>query len=459
MAVPESLEEAMRDAGGPVALLRESQAPPWGVPYLPAEFSNWRDEQIAWRRSCAVFDQSHHMKSLILDGPDALRVLSDLGVNGFKNFPVDRAKQFVAVNHEGYLIGDAVLLHLDTDTYQLVGTPVLHWVQFNALTGPYDVRVKLEENSAARHGYPSLYRYQVQGPNALQVMTRALGYEAPLLAFFSMTRFTIAGKEVRALRHGMAGEPGYELWGPWDEGEAVLDALLEAGRDLGIRRVGAAAYPTNALESGWIPRPIPAIYAGEKMAAYRKWLRATSFEAVSPLGGSFYSSDITDYYLTPYDLGYGRIVSFSHDFLGREALEGFVAEGRHEARQKVTLVWDGDDVERAYGSIFHPGTAAKFIKLPVAHYNTFHFDSVMAGDRHIGLSTWTGYSANEKAILSLATVDREFAAPGTEVSVVWGEDPLSSKPQVEAHKQVPLRATVQPAPLAEHARTAYRKDG
>jgi syringate O-demethylase len=257
----------------------------------------------------------------------------------------------------------------------------------------------------------------------------------------------------------MAGEPGYELWGPWDEGEAVLDALLEAGRDLGIRRVGAAAYPTNALESGWIPRPIPAIYAGEKMAAYRKWLRATSFEAVSPLGGSFYSSDITDYYLTPYDLGYGRIVSFSHDFLGREALEGFVAEGRHEARQKVTLVWDGDDVERAYGSIFHPGTAAKFIKLPVAHYNTFHFDSVMAGDRHIGLSTWTGYSANEKAILSLATVDREFAAPGTQVSVVWGEDPLSSKPQVEAHKQVPLRATVQPAPLAEYARTAYRKDG
>ena len=41
------------------------------------------------------------------------------------------------------------------------------------------------------------------------------------MKFFNMTEFTIAGKRVRALRHGMAGQPGFELFGPWADGEAV----------------------------------------------------------------------------------------------------------------------------------------------------------------------------------------------------------------------------------------------
>ncbi|GAB3615678.1 aminomethyltransferase family protein [Okibacterium endophyticum] len=456
MTKPESLDEAIVAAGGAVPLLRNSQSLPWAVPFVPAEYSNWRDEQLAWRTSAVVFDQSHHMKRLVVEGPDALKILSNLGINSFANFPVDKAKQFVAVSHDGYLIGDAVLVHVEEDRYELIGTPVLHWVRYHALTGPYDVRVELEENSATRQGPPELYRYQVQGPKAMDVMRGALGYEAPKLPFFSMTRFTIAGKEVRALRHGMAGEPGFEFWGPWADGEVVLDAILEAGREYDIRRVGALAYPTNALESGWVPRPIPAIYSGEAMAPYRKWLRANSFEGNSPLGGSFYSEDVADYYLTPYDLDYGRIVAFDHDFIGREALERFVAEGRDTRKRKVTLVWHGEDVEKAIGSAFRPGLGAKSIKLPLSVYNTYQFDSVTSGGRQIGLSTWTGYSSSEKAMLSLATVDSEFAEPGTEVEVVWGESPVTDKPTVEDHQQITIRATVNPAPLTEKARTSYR---
>jgi syringate O-demethylase len=89
-------------------------------------------------------------------------------------------------------------------------------------------------------------------------------------------------------------------------------------------------------------------------------------------------------------------------------------------------------------------------------YDTFHFDRVEAAGRIVGLSTWTGYSANERAILSLAVVEPEFAEPGTEVTVYWGEDTPSSKVQVEDHVQVAIRATVQPAPLTEEARTVYR---
>ena len=79
----------------------------------------------------------------------------------------------------------------------------------------------------------------------------------------------IAGRKVRALRHGMAGAPGLEIWGPYAEGEEIRAAIVEAGKDFGLAQVGSRAYATNTLESGWIPSPLPAVYTGEKMKSYR----------------------------------------------------------------------------------------------------------------------------------------------------------------------------------------------
>jgi syringate O-demethylase len=54
-------------------------------------------------------------------------------------------------------------------------------------------------------------------------------------------------------------------------------------------------------------------------------------------------------------------------------------------------------------------------------------------------------------------VDLEVSEPGTEVSVIWGEDARgTSKPTVERHIQTEIRASVQPAPISETARVAYR---
>ncbi|TIS00755.1 MAG: aminomethyl transferase family protein, partial [Mesorhizobium sp.] len=77
-------------------------------------------------------------------------------------------------------------------------------------------------------------------------------------------------KMVRALRHGMAGEPGFEFVGPWADHEVVRAALLEAGKKHNMIQVGGRAYLTNSLESGWLPRPLPAFYSGKSTAGFRK---------------------------------------------------------------------------------------------------------------------------------------------------------------------------------------------
>jgi vanillate/3-O-methylgallate O-demethylase len=451
----QSLEDLLQSVGSPVQLARNSQIGPYVYPKVPGEFSNWRDEQHAWRDTCALFDQSHHMTDLYIKGPDALRLLSDLGVNSFDGFAVNKAKQFVACNHDGYVIGDAILFHLDENLFSLVGRPSAHnWVQYHCETGGYDASVDRDERSAVNPAGRRLYRFQVQGPNALEVLQQATGGPLPEIRFFNMGEITIAGKKVRALHHGMSGVPGLELFGPSTDGEDVRAAIVAAGEEHGLRQVGARVYATNTLESGWIPCPLPAVFTGEKMKDYREWLPANWYEGTGSLGGSYYSDDIEDYYTTPYDLGYGSFVRFDHDFVGREALEKIADSPR---RKKVTLAWDGDDVATAIGTMFKRGDKVKYIDLPLSNYSTWPNDKVIRDGAMVGVSTFSGYSSNESSMLSLAYVDVEHSEPGTEVALVWGEEGGgSAKPVVERHVQTEIRAVVSPVPYSEVARTSYR---
>ena len=189
-----SLEEVLKTVESPVKLLRNSQIGPYAFPVVRHEFTNWRDEQRAWRETCALLDLSHHMTDLYVEGPNALKLFSDLGVNTFSNFKLNQAKQFVACNPDGYVIGDAILFPLDKNKFNLVGRPPAHnWVQYNLETGGYDAKAERDERSFVNQGKRKVFRYQVQGPKALQVMEKVLGQAPPDIRFFNMSVISIAG--------------------------------------------------------------------------------------------------------------------------------------------------------------------------------------------------------------------------------------------------------------------------
>ncbi len=452
-----NLEDVLRAAGDTVEMLRNSRIGAYVYPVVPTEFSNWRDEQRAWRESAVLFDQSHHMVDLFIKGPDAVKLVSDLAVNSFKNFPVNRAKQFVPCSYSGHVIGDGILFHLAENDLIFVGrAPSANWIMFHAETGGYDVDlVKDDRSPSMPMGRPVTrknYRFQIQGPNAQQVIEKLNGGPFPDIKFFNMGFIKIGGKEVRALRHGMAGAPGLEIWGPYEQYLDIREKVIEAGKEFGLTLVGSRTYATNTLESGWIPSPLPAVYTDDRMKKYRQWLPANGYEATGSIGGSFVSKNIEDYYVTPYELGYGPFVKFDHDFIGADALKKMDVDGQ---RRKVTLAWRGADIAKIFTSCFLGTETYKVFDLPLANYASSSYDAVMVKGKHVGFSMFTGYSANERTALSLATVDPDIEI-GNEVTVVWGEpNGGTRKTTVERHKQVEVRAIVSPVPYSEVARKEY----
>jgi vanillate/3-O-methylgallate O-demethylase len=420
---------------------------------IAPEYSNWREEQRAWRETAVLFNQSHHMPVLYVAGPDAERMLSYLSPCSFKNLATDRAKQYIACTPRGHHIGDCVLYyHGKTEGFELIsGMPLLNWVRFHGETGGYDVTMKFDPTTPYHPtGKRTKYRLQLDGPNARAILQEACGGGWPEIKFFHTASVVIAGCKVEVLRHSMAGHSGAELSGTFGEFDTVRDELLRIGLKYGLLQAGTRTYFSTPLEDGWIPYPFPGIYTGDELRAYREWLPADSWEANTQLGGSLYSENIEDYYWTPWGLGYDRLVKFDHDFIGRSALEESLKRPR---RVKRSLRWNRDDVLKIFASQLEQGPLYKSIEMPTAYYGWPQADEVRSLEgRLVGVSQYCGYNINERDMISLCGIDEAHAGIGTEVLITWGEvNGGSRKPHVERHEQTTIRAVVCPIPYSTAA--------
>jgi vanillate/3-O-methylgallate O-demethylase len=401
------------------------------------------------------------MTELLITGPDALKLLSYLASNDPDNFTPNRASQLLMCNEEGYYVADGILFCYSENEYNYVGIDLgVNWIEYQAEKGGYDVKLARSDRSP---GYPNgraferpSYRLQIQGPKAVQLIEKLTGEPFPKLKFFHMTQTRIAGLHVNALRHGMVGAPGLEIWGPYEEREEIRSAIIEAGREFRLHLSGSRAYFTNAQESGWVSVVVPAVYSSESTREFREWLSSDSTEALLSIEGSYYSKNIEDYYVTPHDLDYGHILKLDHDFIGKKALE----KQRPATRRKVTLAWNAEDTGKILTEMMKPDSdRVKPLDLPImnlSQHTQRPYDTLLKNSRMVGVSLTASYSSNELAILSLAMVDKDIEI-GDELVLLWGEAGSHSDVPVEPDKLMEIRATVSPTPYARVAREEYRK--
>jgi len=457
-----SLSTKMNQYSNPVQMLRNSKSGMYVYPVVTPEFRNWRTEQEAWRSGAVLFDQTHHMDEVIVEGPQATEFLSYHGINSFKNFELNRAKHFVPVTPNGHVIGDHIIFREREDKYVLVGrAPTSNWLIFCAANEKWNVRIRHDPRSTSRPEGERVirehYRFQIQGPLAPKIFEQMNGGPIPDIKFFHVDWINIGSKKVQALRHGMSGAPGLEVWGPYADKHYIHSVILEAAAQVGVDLVqcGSRAYSTNTLESGWIPSPLPGIYTGDGiMSEYRDWLGADMYEAAGAIGGSFVSENIEDYYVNPFELGYDFYIGWKKDnFIGKTALEAIKAEGAK--RKKVTFEWNRDDVLKVIASAFEDGLPYKWIDFPQPNYASSSADMVLdAEGQMVGMSMFNGYSWNERSILSLGVVNSDVAV-GDVLTLKWGEPDDTEKTSTEPHKQAEIRVRVAPTPYSKEARENY----
>jgi vanillate/3-O-methylgallate O-demethylase len=468
-----SLEDLIKAYGDPVKLLRNAQQRPAqlapyssefypGVPAKPDVFSDWATEQKAWHDSAVLFDLNHHMTEIYIKGPDARRLVSYLAANSPDNFRSGRASQMVLVNADGYSVTDGILYSFEGDEYNFVGPNTgVDWIEFHGRTGSFDVELTRDERSP---GYADgrafarrNFRYQIQGPAAVQVIEKLTGKPFPDVKFFHYAPFEAAGVKCTALRHGMAGTAGLELFGPFEQREKIRDAIIAAGREFGLCLVGTRGYFSNPVESGWLPVLISGIYSGESTKAFREWMPATHPDSLYSLEGSFYSDNIEDYYVTPYDLGYDRLIKFDHDFIGSDALKRIEPLAH---RKKATLDWKGEDWVKVFTAMSQRSDdVVKIMDLPLVSrplLTTRTCDAILKGGKPAGISFLAGYISAERTILSLGIVDKDVEI-GDELVLLWGEAGGHNDTRVQPTKLFEIRTTVTPTPYSDYAREQYRK--
>jgi vanillate/3-O-methylgallate O-demethylase len=394
----------------------------WGQP----EYTDWIDESMSWKETCYIGDWSFLWERRF-KGPDVLKLFSDISVNSFAKFTIGQAKHVIHCTAAGKVIHEGILNRLGEDEYMLFGRGGF-WVDYQLRHGRYDATSEQDD----------WFNYQVSGPRSLHVIEKVAGQSIRDIAFMHSAKIYINGREVRALRQGMAGEIGYEIQGPRAYAQEIYDAILEAGRDYGIRQLGGRAVFINHLEACFptiVTDYLPAIFGNDMQEYFAEFKAAMPAYAITfNIAGSFESDDISAWYRSPVELGWANRIKFDHDFIGRKALEDEVA---HPRRAMRTLVWNADDVVEVYASLFRQGKPYHYMEMPRDQRGFMYADKVLKNDRLVGVATSRGYSYHFRQMLSLCVIDVEYSKPGTEVAVVWGNP---GEPQHE------IRAIVAPAP-------------
>ncbi|HWI85854.1 MAG TPA: hypothetical protein VNT42_05955 [Sphingomonas sp.] len=397
--------------------------------FEPYEFTGWVDECQSWKTTAYVGDWSPLPNKIIVKGPDAIRFFQDISVNSFEKFEIGQAKHCIQCADDGKIMCEGVLMRLGEDEVKFTSGPV-YWAEYQFEKGNYDATLTQRSTND--------FIIQVQGPASLHILEKASGEHHRDYGFMRLRPTKIQGCKVWSLRQGMSGELGFELHGDGKDALTVHQALLDAGAEFNVRRLGGRTKMINHVEACF-PTPLvdfmPAFLSDPGFLEFlgRRYPEMLQLGAY-PSSGSHVIEDPRDLYRDPTELGWRKNVKLDHDFIGRAALEQTVADPK---RTMTTLVWDKEDVKDVYASLFESEQPYDYMEIPRALFDSFAIDSVRKGGQEVGVSTSRCYSYHFREMLSLCSIDLAFAQPGEQVTVLWGSSPSRMKE---------IRARVAPAP-------------
>jgi aminomethyltransferase len=302
--------------------------------WMPIQYKGIREEHQAVRERAGLFDLCH-MGDLFVEGPEAGDALAGALTTDARTLTVGRAHYSLICAPDGGILDDLIVYRLAEDRFLVVANAANAAVVSDALAERLaGHRAVLDDRSLATA------LLALQGPLAAGILQPRADLDVAAIRYYGVAEGNVAGMPAIVARTGYTGEDGFEIFVDAGAGPALWDALLEAGREVGLVPIGLGARDTLRLEAGM------------------------------PL----YGNEL-DLSTTPYEAGLGRLVRLEKEggFVGRDALAraaetgprkclvGLVVRGRGIARSGHRL-WAGD---RRTG-IVTSGTMSPTLGYPIA---------------------------------------------------------------------------------------------
>lgn len=330
-------------------------------------------EYNAIRNASALIDVTPLFKYLVT-GPDATRFVNRVITRDINKVAVDQVIYCCWCDEEGKVIDDGTITRLDENRYRWTAAdPNLRWFRQNAI----GLNVAIEE--ITEH----VAALALQGPTSGKLLQSVAEADITNLKYFRKTSGKIAGVPVDISRTGYTGDLGYEIWMPWQDAVKIWDALMQEGRQFDIHPTGMLALDIARIEAGLILADVDYVSSKKALINTQKY--------------------------TPGEIGLGKLVHYEkQNFIGREAL---LQERKSGGSQRLLmgLEIDWNEIEALFDEMgLAPQTPAIASRIHVPVYR---------GARQVGKATSTTWSPLLKQLIALASLERQYAEPGTTLQI------------------------------------------
>ncbi|HEX7721884.1 MAG TPA: aminomethyltransferase family protein [Pyrinomonadaceae bacterium] len=345
----------------------------WSGYYTVSAYETHHDHEYnAIRNAAALIDISPLFKYR-LTGKDATRLVDRIITRDVRKISVGQVVYTPWCDEHGKVIDDGTVSRLEENVYRWTAAdPSLRWLTQNSI----GLDVQLEDISE------SVAALALQGPTSGRLLRSVADAEIENLKYFRVTHGSIAGVPVDISRTGYTGDLGYEIWVDANDALRVWDALVESGGPFDIKPAGMLALDVARIEAGLLLIDIDFNSSKKALIDEQKY--------------------------SPFEMGLNRLVNLDkNNFVGQQAL---ARESKRTLRKQIVgLEVDWIEVERHYEAVgLPPGVSAIASRLAVP---------VFKNGKQIGKATSTTWSPVLKKMIGLATLQSEFAKPGSNVEI------------------------------------------
>ena len=325
---------------------------------IPLQFSDVLAEYQAVRAAAGLFDIGY-LGRIEITGLGVNAFLQNILTRNIDKIAIGSVHYGLICNESGFILDDILILRLAGNQYLLTTNAgntgkILLWLKKHA---PDDVR--LTDKTTA------LAQFALQGPQSFPLLEKLIVRHLIKMKPRVVRELTIQDIIVTISRTGYTGDHAYEIFVPSGRAEALWDAIMAAGSDMGLLPCGYACRDILRLETGHL----------------------------------LYGSDL-DETRTPLEAGLGSLVDFSKDFIGKEALLKLQTEGPKQKLAGFILVDKG--VPKSGGSIF-------------------------SESREIGVVTSGVQSPHRRTGIGLGYVVSRYAQAGQEIEIEVRDREIAAK--------------------------------